>query len=62
MKEQALVEVVTWFRESTGEWIGQINYQTSDTNGTASYTGSAENEARNAAFAALGYLLLENYI
>ena len=53
------ISVFTWFRESTKEWIGEIIYQTENCNGNARYTGATENEARNAAFVAIGYHLLQ---
>ncbi len=58
MKKQATVDVSTWFREGTGEWVCDVNYKVNDTEGTGRYTGATEIEARNAGFAALGYLLL----
>lgn len=57
--EDTKVLITTWFRESTKEWIGEIDYQTSTTSGQARYTGNTEKEARNAAYAAIGYVLLE---
>lgn len=56
--EQGTVRITTWFRDSTGEWIGEITYTVNDTGGTACYTGETEEAARNAAFAAVGCLLL----
>ena len=58
MNKQATIEISTWFRESTGEWVGDIEYLANDTQGNARYTGKTEDEARNAAFAAVGYNLL----
>lgn len=57
-KQQATVEVTTWFRESTGQWVGEVRYRANDTSGVARYTGETEEAARNAAFAAVGCLLL----
>lgn len=59
MNKQAVVKVATWFRKTTKEWIGEIEYQANGIKGVARYTGATENEARNAAFAALGLVLLE---
>lgn len=56
---QASIQITTWFRDSTNEWVGEITFRAGDTDGTARYTGATEAEARNAAFAAVGYLLLE---
>jgi hypothetical protein len=58
-KIQATVEVSTWFRDSTNEWVGELAYRAGGTSGTGRYTGATEAEARNAAFAAIGYQLLE---
>lgn len=57
---QASIKIETWFRESTGEWIGEISYDAGGIDGSARYTGRTESEARNAAFAAIGYLLLKS--
>jgi hypothetical protein len=56
---QATVEITTWFRESTNEWVGEIDFRAGDMSGTVRYTGATEAEARNAAFAAVGGQLLE---
>lgn len=58
MKTQATIKISTWYRDSTQEWVGEIEYQTDDMNGNARYTGATEKEARNAAFVAVGYNLL----
>lgn len=59
MKTDATVNVVTFYRKSTKEWVGEVNYNAHDTDGCARYPAPTENEARNAAYAAIGYLLLE---
>jgi hypothetical protein len=58
MTEHATVKIRTWFRESTGEWVGEIDYTANGTAGCARYTGETEEAARNAAFASVGYILL----
>lgn len=59
MKTQATIKISTWYRDSTQEWVGEIEYQTEHVNGNARYTGKTENEARNAAFATVGYHIIE---
>jgi len=56
---QATLNVTTWYRNSTREWVGEIDLVTRDTSGTFRFTGATENEARDAAFAAIGGILLE---
>jgi len=55
---QTELNVHTWFRKSTNEWIGEINYQTPVTDGIARFTGATEREAFNAAAAEIGHCLL----
>lgn len=59
--EQAEMTINTFFRESTGEWVGEINYKSEryENFGIARYTGKTENEARNAAFAMASSVLME---
>jgi hypothetical protein len=59
--EQAQLTIITFFRESTNEWVGEIQYTSKEyeTSGIARYAGKTENEARNAAFAMTGAVLLE---
>jgi hypothetical protein len=57
--EQGQVTVTTWWRDSTLEWIGQVDYAANATSGSARYTANTETEARNAAYCAIGKLLLE---
>ena len=59
MTNQATIEVTTWYRDSTKEWVGEIDFATRGTSGTSRFTGDTENEARDAAFAAIGGVLLE---
>ena len=56
---QIKIGIDTRWRKSTSEWIGEINLSGNGTSETARYTGRTEEEARNAAFAAVGYLLLQ---
>ncbi len=57
-KKQGTVSITTWFRDSTNEWVGEVTYKANDTSGVARYTGETEESARNAAFSAVGYILL----
>ena len=57
--DQADIKVITWYRQSTNQWIGQVDYLSNGIEGSALYTGETENEARNAAFCAIPYLLLQ---
>lgn len=52
-------KITTFYRSSTNEWVGEINYQGKDYGGTARYTGESESQALNAAIAAVSYHLLE---
>lgn len=58
-KSISKVEIVAWYRANTGNWVSEITYQVNNVRGAIRYTGDTENEARNAAFAALGAKLLE---
>lgn len=56
---QANIKIQTWFRKSTNEWIGEIAFHTKFTDATSHFPSKTEEGARNAAFAAIGYELLE---
>jgi hypothetical protein len=56
---QIKIGIDTKWRKSTSQWIGEVTLDGNGTSRTAKYTGGTEEEARNAAFAAVGYLLLE---
>lgn len=59
MKQFAEVKIYTFYRDSTEEWVGEIELRTNDRATWARYTGATEEAARNAAIAAVGYQLLE---
>ncbi len=40
--ENTKVVISTWFRKSTEEWVGEIDYQTGKVSGIARYTGEKD--------------------
>ena len=57
------IRIKTYFRNSTAEWVCQIEYKLSDPDvgGIARYTGKTEEEARNCGLACLPHRILEEY-
>lgn len=52
------VKIHTWYRRSTKEWVGEIEYHNRKVNGLSRYTGKTEREAMTAALACVGKDLL----
>ena len=52
------IEIDTKFRGGAGEYVVTVVVKADGYLGTHKYTGKTGGEARNAAFAAIGYILL----
>jgi hypothetical protein len=57
--KKAKISIHCWYRRSTKEWVAEITLQYLDTAGSYRYTGKTNKEARNAAFAAIGGILMD---
>ena len=57
------LSVTLWWRESTQEWICEIDVKNHEKDSTENhrFTGKTREAARNAGFAAIGYTLLSRY-
>lgn len=58
-KTIANIKITSWFRESTMEWVAEMDLKGCDYYANTRMTGHTEKEALCALYAAIGYQLLE---